>query len=64
MTWSAHSTNERIVDDLRSKLGNADIQEIRKTKELRQQLGVEMSAITEQLTTMVERVRRRKITLH
>lgn len=55
---------KKIVDDLRSKLGNTDIQEIRKTKERRQQLGADMSAITDQLTTMVERVPRRKITLH
>jgi hypothetical protein len=55
---------KRIVDDLRSKLGSADIQEIRKTKGLREELGLEMSAITDQLTQMVERVPRRKITLH
>jgi hypothetical protein len=55
---------KQIVDDLRNKLGDTDIQEIRKTKELREQLGTEMSAITEQLTNMVERVPRRKITLH
>lgn len=55
---------KKIVDDLRSKLGSADIQEIRQTKGLREQLGKEMSTITDQLTNLVERVPRRKITLH
>ena len=55
---------KKIVDDLRSQLGATDIQEIRKTKELRAHLGKQMSAITDQLEGMIERVPRRKITLH
>jgi hypothetical protein len=60
-----NNTNlKKIVDDLRNKLGATDVEEIRNTKTLREQLGAQMSAITEQLSAMVERVPRRKITLH
>jgi hypothetical protein len=53
-----------IVDDLRAKLGNADIEAIRNTDTLRERLCQEMTAISEQLGSLVERVPKRRITLH
>lgn len=55
---------KNVVEDLRAKLANADVEAIKSTDTLRERLCVEMSAITEQLETMVERVPRRQITLH
>jgi len=59
-----HRELKAIVDELRSKLGSTDVEEVRSTDGLRQRLSTEMSAIADQLTSMVERVPRRKITLH
>jgi hypothetical protein len=59
-----HKELKAIVDELRSKLGSTDVEEVRNTDALRQRLSTEMSAIADQLTSMVERVPRRKITLH
>ena len=53
-----------IVDDLRAKLGNVDIEAIRNTDTLRERLCEEMSTISEQLGSLVERVPKRRITLH
>jgi len=53
-----------IVDDLRAKLAHTDIEAIKSTDTLRDRLGQEMSDIATQLESMVERVPRRRITLH
>ena len=53
-----------IVDELRGKLRNSDAEIVRNDKDLRAELAKEMMAITEQLDSMVERVPRRRITLH
>ncbi len=53
-----------VVDELRAKLANTDVEVIKNTDTLRQRLCQEMSTITERLESMVERVPRRQITLH
>jgi hypothetical protein len=53
-----------VVDELRGKLGNVDIESIKNTDTLRERLGREMAVISERLTSMVERVPKRRITLH
>jgi hypothetical protein len=53
-----------VVDDLRAKLANKDIEAIKSNDSLRERLGQEMSAIAERLETMVERVPKRRIILH
>ena len=53
-----------IVEELRTKLRNNDVEQIRNTAGLRQQLAQQMATVTKQLTSMVELVPRRKMTLH
>lgn len=53
-----------VVDDLRAKLAGTDVEAIKNTDALRDQLCKEMSTITEHLETMVQRVPKRQITLH
>jgi hypothetical protein len=55
---------KRIVDELRSSLQNSDAEIVRNDKQLRAQLAKEMTTISEQLNSMVERVPKRRITLH
>ncbi len=55
---------KRIVEELRRKLGENDVEHVRNSVDLRQQMAREMSAITQQLSSMVELVPRRKMTLH
>jgi hypothetical protein len=55
---------KRVVDDLRAKLATADVEAIKTIDTLRERLCSDMSAITEQLESMVERVPKRQITLH
>jgi len=53
-----------VVDELRGTLSGVDIEAIRNTDTLRERLCEEMSTISEQLGTLVERVPKRRITLH
>jgi hypothetical protein len=53
-----------IVDELRARLRNSDAEIVRNNKDLRAELAKEMTTITDQLNSMVERVPRRRITLH
>lgn len=53
-----------VVDELRATLGRADIEAVRNTDTLRERLCQEMSTISDQLGTLVERVPKRRITLH
>lgn len=55
---------KRIVDELRASLRNSDAEIVRNDKQLRAQLAKEMTAISDQLNSMVERVPKRRITLH
>ena len=55
---------KNVIDDLRSKLANTDVEAIKNTDTLRQRLCQEMSTITAHLESMVERVPKRQITLH
>lgn len=55
---------KNVVDELRAKLANKDIETIKSNDSLRERLGQEMSGIAERLETMVERVPKRRITLH
>ncbi len=59
-----HTELKKVVQELRSKLGSTDVEQVRNTEGLRARLSTEMSTIADQLTSMVERVPRRKITLH
>ena len=53
-----------VVEELRTKLGRTGVEQVRNADGLRQSLSTEMASIASQLTSMVERVPRRKITLH
>ncbi len=53
-----------VVEELRAKLAHADVEAIKNTDTLRDRLCREMSAISEHLESMVERVPKRQITLH